>query len=93
MSPAWPCIGCPRPQTLNTPANGPPVFEEPGKAQATALWTVPQVWPTLLLWTSFEFPQAEQRAPAGRPSSPSTVPTAEPGPVRILPSLTLQVSW
>lgn len=80
---------CPRPGPAS---GGPPVFEEPGKAQATALWTVPQVWPTLLLWTNFAFPQAEQRAPAGRPS-PSAVPTVEPGPIRILPSLTLQVSW
>lgn len=37
MSLALPCIRRPRPQTLNTPAEGPTVFEEPGKVQVMAL--------------------------------------------------------
>lgn len=46
---------------LNTPASGSTVFEEPGQTQVLAIWTVLQVWPTLLFWTSFMVLQADWR--------------------------------
>lgn len=55
------CFQWPRPQRLTTLPRGSIVFEEPGQPQVPALWTVPQIWPALHLWTNGMFLQVEQR--------------------------------